>query len=112
MRDVIAAIRSTTSSGDDRWELFATLLVMADVDPWGHNLRQEIEVMIQQEPTDLIQVSKTLRDAYERGQREGIVEGIEKGIEKGIEQGIEKGIEKMLRGFFARRLHRALTARE
>lgn len=56
--------------------------------------------MIRDEPTDMIQVSKTVRDAYELGQREG------------IEQGIEKGIEKMLRGLFARRLHRALTPGE
>jgi hypothetical protein len=103
MRAVASAIRAATRD-EDRWELFAALLVMADVDPWGHSLRQEIEAMIEDEPTDLIQVSKTLRDAYERGRRDG--------IEKGIEEGIEKGIEKMLRGLFARRLHRALSARE
>jgi len=77
-------------------ELFAAMLVMADVDPWGYALREEIEAMIQEEPTDLIQVSQTLRTAYERGRRDGI----------------ETGIEKMLRELFARRLHRALTARE
>lgn len=99
MRQIVRAIRGATT-GEDRWELFAALLVMADVDPWVHTLRQEIEMLLADEPTDLIQVSKTLRDAYERGQREG------------IEQGIEKGIEQMLRGLFARRLHRALTARE
>lgn len=81
-------------------ELFAAMLVMADVDPWGYALREEIEAMIQEEPTDLIQVSQTLRTAYERGRRDG------------IETGIETGIEKMLRELFARRLHRALTARE
>ena len=96
MRDVVAAIRAATPAGDERWELLAALLVMADVDPWGHNLRMRIETMIRDEPTDMIQVSKTLRDAYELGQREGI----------------EQGIEKMLRGLFARRLHRALTPRE
>src|SRR5580704_3035071 len=31
--------------------------------PWGHTLRPEIEAMIYEEPTDLIQVSKTLREA-------------------------------------------------
>jgi flagellar biosynthesis/type III secretory pathway protein FliH len=100
MREVVAEIRAAVPPGEDRWEVFAALLVMADVDPWGHTLRQEIEAMIQQEPTDLIQVSKTLRDAYERGQREG------------LEQGIEEGVQQMLRRLFARRLHRALTARE
>ncbi|MEO7330765.1 MAG: hypothetical protein ABI193_19470 [Minicystis sp.] len=100
MRDVVAAIRAEVPGDEDRWELFAALLVMADVDPWGHTLRREIEAMIQREPMDLIQVSKTLRDAYERGEREG------------IEKGIEEGVQQMLRGLFARRLHRGLTARE
>jgi|SRR5580704_12006408 flagellar biosynthesis/type III secretory pathway protein FliH len=68
--------------------------------PWGHTLRPEIEAMIYEEPTDLIQVSKTLRDAYERGQREG------------LEEGIAKGVQQMLRRLFAKRLHRSLTARE
>jgi hypothetical protein len=96
MRAVVAAIRAEVQDDDDRWELFAALLVMADVDPWGHSLRKEVEAMIRHEPVDMIQVSKTLRDAYERGQREGI----------------EKGVQQMLRGLFARRLHRALSACE
>ncbi|MFO0593633.1 MAG: hypothetical protein U0441_39190 [Polyangiaceae bacterium] len=112
MRDVVAAIRVATPNGDERWELFAALLVIADIDPWGHNLRMRIEAMIRDEPTDMIQVSKTLRDAYELGQREGREEGIEKGREEGIEKGREEGIKKMLRGLFARRLHRALTPPE
>jgi len=100
IRAVVAEIRAAVPAGDDRWELFAGLLVMADVDPWGHTLRAEIEAMIQHEPTDLIQVSKTLRDAFERGQREG------------MEHGIEQGVQRLLRDLFARRLRRALTARE
>jgi hypothetical protein len=104
MRRVVAVIRAEVADIDDRCDLFAALMVMAEVDPWRHNLGSEIEAMINHEPVDLITVSKTLRNAYERGQREGIEEGIEKGI--------EKGVQKMLRGLFARRLHRALTARE
>jgi hypothetical protein len=100
MRGVVSRIRAQVRDDEERWDLFAALLVMADIDPWGHNLRTEIEAMIQEDPTDLIQVSKTLRDAYERGQREG------------LETGIEKGIQQMLRRLFAKRLHRSLTARE
>jgi hypothetical protein len=96
MRRVVAAIRAEVTEEEDRGDLLAALLVMADVNPWEHTLRQEIKAMIEHEPTDMIQVSKTLRDVYERGQREGI----------------EKGVERMLRGLFARRLHRALTTRE
>jgi hypothetical protein len=104
MREAVAAIRAEVPDADERSELFAALLVMADVDPWGYALRPMIEALIYEDPVDLITVSKTLRDAYERGQREGREEGIEKGL--------AEGVQKMLRGLFARRLHRALTARE
>jgi hypothetical protein len=100
MRHVVSRIRAQVRDDDERWDLLAALLVMADIDPWGHTLRAEIEAMIYEEPTDLIQVSKTLRDAYERGQREG------------LEEGIAKGVQQMLRRLFATRLRRSLTARE
>jgi hypothetical protein len=100
MREVVEAMRAQVPSVDERADLLAALLVMADVDPWGHTLRREIEAMIRREPVDMIKVSKTLRDAYERGQREG------------REEGIEQGIERILRELLAKRLHRALTARE
>jgi hypothetical protein len=48
--------------------------------------------MIYEDPVDLITVSKTLRDAYEKGAKEMA--------------------QKMLRSVLANRLHRALTARE
>jgi hypothetical protein len=93
MRWVVTTLRAQVPDDDDRWDLLGTLLVLADVDPWGHTLRQEIEAMIQyEERTDLMDVSKTLRDAYDRGQR--------------------KGIEQMLRGLFMSRLRRSLTADE
>lgn len=104
MREVVTAIRAQVPYGDDRWELLAALLVMAGVDAWGHTLKQEIQAMIRHEPVDSIQVSETLRNVYERGQREG--------REEGKQEGLEKGVQQMLRGLLSRRLHRALTARE
>jgi hypothetical protein len=112
MRKVVAALHAQVPGDKERTDLFAALLVLADVDPWGHNLREEIQAMLDQEPTDMIQVSKTLRDVYNLGARKGIEKGIARGIEKGIAQGIEKGIEQLLRDLFATRLHRALTAPE
>jgi hypothetical protein len=100
MRRVVAALRAHVPNDKERTDLFAALLVLADVDPWGHNLREEIQAMLDQEPTDMIQVSKTLRDVYNLGAR------------KGEEKGIARGIEQLLRDLFATRLHRALTARE
>jgi hypothetical protein len=88
MRGVVAAIRAAAPVDDERCDLFAALMVLADVDPWGHHLQEEIEAMIEEEPMDLLKVSKTLRNAY------------------------DKGVEDLLRDLFAERLHRALTARE
>jgi hypothetical protein len=92
MRRVVAAIRAEVPIDDERCDLFAALLVLADVDPWGHTLRKEIEAMIYEDPVDLITVSKTLRDAYDKGAKEMA--------------------QRMLRGLLAKRLHRALTAHE
>ena len=101
MRAVVRDIRAQVRDDEDRWDLFAALLVLADVDPWEHDLRREIEAMVSwDEPTDLINVSKTLRDAYDRGERAG------------IERGKGEGVQQMLRALFAKRLHRSLTARE
>jgi hypothetical protein len=100
MRKVVAALHAQVPGDKERTDLFAALLVLADVDPWGHNLREEIQAMLDQEPTDMIQVSKTLRDVYNLGAR------------KGVARGIEKGIARLLRDLFATRLHRALTAPE
>jgi hypothetical protein len=100
MRTVVAAIRAEVAEEKDRGDLFAALLMMADVDPWRHSLRKEIKAMIEEDSVDMLEVSQTLREAFD------------KGVEKGIEKGIGKGVERMLRGLFARRLHRALTARE
>lgn len=88
LRGVVAAIRAQVPNNNNRGDLLTALLVMADVDPWAHNMREELEAMIQHESTDLIRVSKTLRTAY------------------------EKGIQQMLHSLFAKRIHRALTARE
>ena len=52
--------------------------------------------MLESRSKDLIQVSKTLRDAFERGRREGK----------------QEGIEQMLRRIFMRRLGRDLTEAE
>src|SRR6185369_10212598 len=93
MREIIDAIRNEVPLPDERADLYTGLLVMADIDPWGYNLREEIAAMLQTSEKDLIQVSRTLREAFEKGRQEGI----------------EKGTEKMLRRIFMRRLGRALT---
>lgn len=60
--------------------------------------------MRRREPVDMLTVSKTLRDAYDRGYREG--------FEKGVKIGIEIGVHLMKHDLFTERLHRPLTTRE
>lgn len=100
VRRVVEDLRARVPDVEELADLYAALLVMADVDPWGYHLREEIAAMLETGSKDLIEVSKTLRDAFD------------KGIEKGIEKGRREGIEKMLRRIFMRRLGRALTERE
>ncbi|MFO0760866.1 MAG: hypothetical protein U0359_30595 [Byssovorax sp.] len=72
--------------------------------------------MLQDEGMELIKVSKTLREAFEKGAEKGIKEGVKEGVKKGVKKGVEKGrrqaIEMMLRRLFLRRLGRPLTEQE
>jgi hypothetical protein len=108
VRSVIEELRARVSDREELADLYAALLVMADVDPWGHTLREEIAAMLESRSKDLIEVSKTLRDAFDRG----ILKGREEGIERGIEKGRQEAVEKMLYRLFMRRLGRAMTERE
>ena len=41
-------------------------------------------------------ISRTLREEYERNKREGLKEGLEEGLKEGLEQGIKEGIKEGL----------------
>ena len=97
---MIGELRERVTDRQELADLYTALLVMADVDPWGHNLREEIVAMLETGSKDLIQVSRTLREAFEKGKQEG------------KQEGIEEGVEKMLRRIFVRRLGRGLTEAE
>jgi hypothetical protein len=42
LREVIAAIHAEAASEEERAELYTALMVMAAIDPWGHNLPKEL----------------------------------------------------------------------
>ena len=42
---------------------------MAELDPWGHNLREEIKAMMQADDYEVLKLSPTLREAAEEGEQ-------------------------------------------
>jgi hypothetical protein len=71
MRAVLDEIRRRTAPDEVRAALYTALLVMAEIDPWGHNLREEIMAMMQADDLEIYKLSPTLRAAFEEGEREG-----------------------------------------
>jgi hypothetical protein len=96
LREAIEILRRRVARGEERAEMYTALLVMAEIDPWGHNLRKEIKAMLDEVDQELLRLSPTLREAFEDGEQKGKREGI----------------EGMLRALFMRRMGRALTADE
>jgi hypothetical protein len=104
VRRVVDELRARVKDPAERADLYAALLVMADIDPRGYHMRKEIAAMMQDESMELIKMSQTLREAFERGEK--------KGVKKGVRKGVQEGIERMLRRLFLRRLGRPLTEQE
>jgi hypothetical protein len=52
LREVIADIRRGAADEQEREELLIALIAVAKLDPWGHNLAQEIEMMTLEEQED------------------------------------------------------------
>jgi hypothetical protein len=76
MREVLDEIRARTARDEDRAVLYTTLLVMAEFDPWGHNLSEEIKAMMQADDLEVLKLSPTLRAAFEEGERKGEEKGV------------------------------------
>ncbi len=72
MREVLEEIRVSAATDEVRAVLYTALLVMAEIDPWGHNLATEIKAMMQEDSLDeILKLSPTLRKAFEDGARQG-----------------------------------------
>ena len=104
MRQVIEEIGRREPEEEVRADLYAAMLVLAELDPWGHNLREEIKMQMRELDRNAIMKSATLREVFE--------EGIEKGIERGIEKGRHQLLEEMRSCLLARHLQRELTPDE
>ena len=96
IRDVIEEIRLQAMNEEERDELYATLVVLASIDPWGHNLRREIIMSVEEK-------------TYERLKQTPVIGAW---FEEAEQRGIEKGVAQLLHRLFARRVGRQLTTDE
>jgi hypothetical protein len=92
MRRVLDEIRRREPQVDERAALLGTLLVVAELNTWGHNLEEEIRSMLQDSDFEKLMESRTFREVFERTKTKCIVE--------------------LLQSLFMRRLQRELTPDE
>jgi hypothetical protein len=96
VRRVVAELRARVSDPAERADLYAAFLVMASLDPWGYHLREETAAMLQDDYSEMLKASATVREWYGQG----------------VKKGRRQAIETMLRRLFLRRLGRPLTEQE
>jgi hypothetical protein len=100
MREVVAEIHEGAASQEERTELFTAFLVLATIDPWGHNLREELVMMVEDKEEGLLKrtpiIGEWIIEAEEKGQR----------------LGRESAITELLGRLFARRVGRRPTRDE
>ena len=100
VRQAVGELRDRVRDPAERADLYAALLVMATIDPWGYNLHEEIAAMFQDDRMEMIKASSLLRETFQEGEK------------KGVKKGRRQAIEMMLRRLFLRRLGRPLTEQE
>ena len=71
LREVLDEIRHGAATVKERGVLLEALLLMANLDPWGHNLKEEIKAMMQADDLEIYRLSPTLRAAFEEGELSG-----------------------------------------
>ncbi len=100
LREVVAEIHARAAAEQERTELYTALLLMAGIDPWGHNLREELVMMVEDKEEGLRRRAPLIGD--------WIIEA----EEKGLKLGREAAIGELLGRLFARRVGRRPTAEE
>ncbi|WP_437566924.1 hypothetical protein [Sorangium sp. So ce542] len=99
LREVVAEIHAGAKGAEERAELYTALLVMATIDPWGHNLLKELIIMVEDKEEGLLRRTPIIGEM--------IIEAEQRGEERG-----QKAIAELLGRLFARRIGRRLTAEE
>ncbi|WP_434041648.1 MULTISPECIES: hypothetical protein [Sorangium] len=100
LREVVAEIHTAAATAEERAELYTALLVMAAIDPWGHTLRKELIVMVEDKEEGLLRRTPIIGEM--------IIEAEQRGEDRGK----QKAIAELLGRLFARRLGRRPTPDE
>jgi hypothetical protein len=100
MRQVLEELRRREPCDAERAELYAAMLVVAELNTWEHNLEEELRSMMQDTDFETLMKSRTFREVFETGKKEGKKEGR------------RSTIEEMLQRLLMRRMQRELTPDE
>ncbi|WP_437576772.1 hypothetical protein [Sorangium sp. So ce887] len=100
LREVVAEIHAGAATAEERAELYTALLVMATIDPWGHNLRKELIKMVEDKEEGLLRRTPIIGEM--------IIEAEQRGEDRGE----QRAIAELLGRLFARRIGRRPTVEE
>ncbi|WP_437547656.1 hypothetical protein WME97_47020 [Sorangium sp. So ce367] len=103
LREVVAEIHAEAKAAAERAELYTALLVMAAIDPWGHNLRKELIDMVEDKEEGLLRRTPIIGEMIIEAERRGELRG---------EERAQEAIAELLGRLFARRIGRRPTADE
>ncbi|WP_437842599.1 hypothetical protein [Sorangium sp. So ce1153] len=124
LREVVAEIHAGAATAQERAELYTALLVMATIDPWGHNLLKELIIMVEDKEEGLLRRTPIIGELIieaerrgelrgeQRGELRGELRGEQRGELRGEQRGEQKAIAELLGRLFARRIGRRPTAEE
>ncbi|HTN89693.1 MAG TPA: hypothetical protein VL242_38720 [Sorangium sp.] len=104
LREVVTDIHAAANTAEERAELYTALLVMATIDPWGHNLRKELIKMMEDKEEGLLRRTPIIGEM--------IIEAEQRAEQRGQERGKQEAIAELLGRLFARRLGRRPNAEE
>ncbi|WP_437812919.1 hypothetical protein [Sorangium sp. So ce1078] len=108
LRQVVAEIHAGAKTAEERAELYTALLVMATIDPWGHNLLKELIIMVEDKEEGLLRRTPIIGEMIIEAERRGE----QRGEQRGEERGKQQAIVELLGRLFARRIGRRPTAEE
>ncbi|WP_437283058.1 hypothetical protein WME90_21520 [Sorangium sp. So ce375] len=116
MREVVAEIYARAATVEERIELYTALLVMAAIDPWEHNLRKELVMLMEDRETEkkLLRTIPIIGEMIAEAEQEGAKVAAQEAAKAKVaaQEGAQKAIAELLGRLFARRVGRQPTAEE